>query len=139
MPGEPEPRHIAKVGVRIPLLARIARNEHAQIVRPAGAAGERERFNLCGVGFFEGHEGLDSHCVRQCEGQTCIAWMLPWMLPPPLPASPATSKPPGALRPISAKVWTPTAPPVLHSRMTPGNGRLPFISAHRPMKRAFAA
>ena len=43
---QPEPRHLAEIGVALPLLARITRDQHAQIVRPAAAAGQSERFDV---------------------------------------------------------------------------------------------
>jgi hypothetical protein len=38
-----------------PLLARIAGEQHAQIVRPAAAAGQSKGFDLGGMGSFDGH------------------------------------------------------------------------------------
>ncbi len=70
---QPEARHFAKIGMGVPLLARITREQHAQILRPAASAGQSKRFNLGGMGPFDRHKRLDSHCARECEGQTCAA------------------------------------------------------------------
>ena len=55
---QPEPRHLAEIGVALPLLARKARDQHAQILRPAAAAGQRERLDVGGAGGFDGHGSL---------------------------------------------------------------------------------
>ena len=39
----------------LPLLARVTRDQHAQILRPAAAAGERERVQIGVIGGFDGH------------------------------------------------------------------------------------
>jgi hypothetical protein len=52
---QPEARHLAEIGVAFPLLARVTRDQHAQILRPAVAAGERERLAVVCVGQFDGH------------------------------------------------------------------------------------
>jgi len=54
-----------------PLFARIARDQDAQVLRPAAAAGKREGIQIGGIGDFDGHNRLDSHCAGDCEAQTC--------------------------------------------------------------------
>ena len=44
VPRQPEARHLAEVGVAVPLLARIAGDQHAQVLGPAAAAGKIEGF-----------------------------------------------------------------------------------------------
>jgi hypothetical protein len=53
---EPEARYLAEIGMAVPLLARIARDQHAQIVRPAAAAGEFEAFGVGHGGRYDGHQ-----------------------------------------------------------------------------------
>ena len=50
MARQPEARHLAEVGVAVPLLARVPLKQRAQIVRPAAAAGKRERVGVSGGG-----------------------------------------------------------------------------------------
>ena len=73
MPRQPETGHFAQIGVGVPLLARIAIEQHPHVLRPTAAAGQGECFDLGGLSSFDGHEGLHSHCARVCEGQSCAA------------------------------------------------------------------
>src|SRR5512147_444228 len=54
-----------------PLFARIARDQDAQVLGPAAAAGKREGIQIGGIGDFDGHSRLDSRCAGDCEAQTC--------------------------------------------------------------------
>ena len=71
MARQPETRHFTKVRMAVPLLARIARHQDAQVLGPAAAAGKSEGVQLGGIGDFDGHSCLDSRCAKDCEGQTC--------------------------------------------------------------------
>ena len=62
---------VPEVGMAAPLFARIARDQDAQVLGPAAAAGKREGIQIGGIGDFDGHNCLDSHCAPDCEGQTC--------------------------------------------------------------------
>ena len=55
----------------VPLLARIARHQDAQVLGPAAAADKSKGFQVGGIGDFDGHNYLDSRCAPDCEGQTC--------------------------------------------------------------------
>ena len=68
MARQPETRHFAEIRMSVPLLARIAFNENAQVLGPAAAAGKRKGIQ---IGDFDGHSRLDSRCAPDCEGQTC--------------------------------------------------------------------
>ena len=52
---QPEARHLAQIGVALPLLARETRDQHAQLLRPAAAARQREVFEVGGAGRFNAH------------------------------------------------------------------------------------
>jgi len=73
VPRQPETGHLAQIGVGVPLLARIAVEQHAHVLRPTAAAGQGKCFDLGGMSSFDSHEGLHSHCARECEGQSCAA------------------------------------------------------------------
>ena len=56
---------VAEIGVALPLVARETFDQRAQIVRPSGAAGERQGFEVGRVRHFHVvHDGRDSHCQR---------------------------------------------------------------------------
>ena len=61
---QPEARHVAEIGVRLPLLAGKARDQVAHVVRPAVAAGERQRCGVCWVRRFDAHGGLPNNRSR---------------------------------------------------------------------------
>jgi len=67
---QPETRHFTEVGMVVPLLARIARHQNAQVLWPAAAAGKSEGAQIGRIGDFDSHSRLDSRCAPDCEGQT---------------------------------------------------------------------
>lgn len=56
MARQPEAGHFTKIGMSVPLLARVTGEQHAQILWPATSASQRKRFNLGGMGPFDRHK-----------------------------------------------------------------------------------
>ncbi len=69
MTRQPEARHAAEIGVALPLLARITRQQHAQFVRPAVAAGQRENVVIGGTGRFDAHCGYIAIARANAKGK----------------------------------------------------------------------